>query len=132
MGAELALRGTCHISKLQIQGLASSLCSPSMVMPSGAPKGVAMKFSTRGFANADWYLPGWIDSKHGLEHLLQPDRDGDGRPDQPDAGSTVEYDVQVFTSDIRGAATSAEVFVSRFWVAQSLPSSILDLAVLEM
>eukprot|EP00951_Prasinocladus_malaysianus_P023652 scaffold201766_cov26-Prasinocladus_malaysianus.AAC.1 len=55
---------------------------------------------------------GWVDKEHGLEHLLQPDRDGGGRACQPN-GATVEYQVRIYTSDIWSAGTSANVTVSQ-------------------
>ena len=55
---------------------------------------------------------GWVDKKHGLEHMLHPDRDGDGKADAADgSGGVVEYQVQTFTSDIRGAGTTSDITV---------------------
>jgi hypothetical protein len=44
---------------------------------------------------------GWIDAKHGLQHVLHQDRDGDGKGDEREAGAMVPYRVTVHTSDIR-------------------------------
>lgn len=43
----------------------------------------------------------WIDKEHGLEHVLWPDRDGDGTADVGVMGDVLKYRVSVFTSDIR-------------------------------
>ena len=43
----------------------------------------------------------WVDEKSGLEHVLWPDRDGDGIPDPTADAELVKYKVAVYTSDIR-------------------------------
>lgn len=43
----------------------------------------------------------WVDEKNGLEHVLWPDRDGDGIPDPTADADLVKYKVSVYTSDIR-------------------------------
>ncbi|GFR41097.1 hypothetical protein Agub_g1741 [Astrephomene gubernaculifera] len=53
----------------------------------------------------------WVDEKNGLEHVLWPDRDGDGIPDPTADADLLKYTVSVYTSDIRGAGTDANVFV---------------------
>jgi hypothetical protein len=53
---------------------------------------------------------GWVDKEHGLEHVLQPDRDGDGEGDEPLEDDSEEYHVTVYTADEWGAATGASVW----------------------
>uniref|UniRef100_A0A383W527 PLAT domain-containing protein n=1 Tax=Tetradesmus obliquus TaxID=3088 RepID=A0A383W527_TETOB len=59
---------------------------------------------------------GWLDDKHGCSQLLWPDRDGDGKGDAATHGSgtaaspEVKYAVTVYTSAVRNAGTSANVF----------------------
>ncbi|KAG1672531.1 hypothetical protein FOA52_002840, partial [Chlamydomonas sp. UWO 241] len=53
----------------------------------------------------------WVDKQHGLEHIIWPDRDGDGLGDVGPGGALLKYKVNVFTSDIRGAGTDANVFI---------------------
>ncbi|KAG2450199.1 hypothetical protein HYH02_000301 [Chlamydomonas schloesseri] len=53
----------------------------------------------------------WVDDKHGLEHVLWPDRDGDGIPDPTADADLIKYKVAVYTSDIRGAGTDANVYI---------------------
>jgi hypothetical protein len=43
----------------------------------------------------------WIDKEHGLEVLLTPDRDGDGKGDALVGANITEYTVTVYTSDIK-------------------------------
>lgn len=43
----------------------------------------------------------WVDEKNGVEHILWPDRDGDGVADVGVDGDMVKYRVTVYTSDIR-------------------------------
>ncbi len=43
----------------------------------------------------------WVDEKNGLEHVLWPDRDGDGIPDPTADADLLKYKVSVYTSDIR-------------------------------
>ncbi len=47
------------------------------------------------------YVCRWFDKEHGLEHVLWPDRDGDGTADVGTLGDLVKYKVAVYTSDIR-------------------------------
>lgn len=49
----------------------------------------------------------WIDKKNGLEHVLWPDRDGDGTGDVGAMGDLLKYRVSVYTSDIRCVITQA-------------------------
>jgi hypothetical protein len=53
----------------------------------------------------------WIDKKHGLSHLLYPDRDGDGVGDKGTMNGLLEYIVTVHTSDLRGAGTDSNVTI---------------------
>eukprot|EP00798_Chlamydomonas_sp_ICE-L_P018432 gene18432-24908_t len=53
----------------------------------------------------------WFDKEHGLEHVIWPDRDGDGIGDVGAMGDMVKYRVYVYTSDIRGAGTDANVSI---------------------
>ncbi|GLC44364.1 hypothetical protein PLESTF_000049800 [Pleodorina starrii] len=53
----------------------------------------------------------WLDDKNGLEHVLWPDRDGDGVPDPTADADLIKYRIAVYTSDIRGAGTDANVFI---------------------
>jgi lipoxygenase homology domain-containing protein 1 len=43
----------------------------------------------------------WIGKQQGLEHVLWPDRDGDGTGDVGAMGDLVKYRVAVHTSDIK-------------------------------
>ncbi len=44
----------------------------------------------------------WVDKEHGLEHVIWPDRDGDGLGDiDARLGGMVKYRVNVYTSEIR-------------------------------
>ena len=43
----------------------------------------------------------WVDKEHGLEHVLWPDRDGDGTADVGWMGDMAKYRVSVYTSDVR-------------------------------
>ncbi|KAF5837533.1 hypothetical protein DUNSADRAFT_4226 [Dunaliella salina] len=51
----------------------------------------------------------WVDSKHGLEHFIW--RDG---TEDVNAAALVEYRVTVYTSDIRGAGTDANVSIEMY------------------
>lgn len=53
----------------------------------------------------------WLDKKNGLSVTLTPDRDGDGIGDALEGGPEVEYTATIYTSDIRGAGTDANVFI---------------------
>jgi len=53
----------------------------------------------------------WFDNEHGLTHLLYPDRDGDGVADKGPVADTKDYRVSVYTTDVRGAGTDANVFI---------------------
>ncbi|KXZ56858.1 hypothetical protein GPECTOR_1g774 [Gonium pectorale] len=53
----------------------------------------------------------WIDGKNGLEHVLWPDRDGDGIPDPTTDADLMKYKVFTYTSDLRGAGTDANVYI---------------------
>lgn len=46
-------------------------------------------------------LNDWINKKAGLERILTPDADGDGKGDEAAAGVLVDYTVKVITSDIK-------------------------------
>ncbi len=78
---------------------------------------------------ADWHLAGlkvqggsgpaasfpcnsWLGAGHGLERLLLPDVDGDGKGDEVAGAPLVAYTIAVFTTDVRwGLACGA------LWVA---------------
>jgi hypothetical protein len=52
---------------------------------------------------------GWLDQKHGLQVLLAPASGAAGAAAGPPA--ELVYEVAVYTSDIRGAGTDANVFI---------------------
>lgn len=58
----------------------------------------------------------WIDDKHGLEHVLWPDRDGDGIPDPTADADLIKYKVAVYTSDIRWECVIAWVARGSAWL----------------
>ncbi|KAG2499991.1 hypothetical protein HYH03_002273 [Edaphochlamys debaryana] len=68
----------------------------------------------------------WIDEKNGLEHVLWPDRDGDGIPDPTADAELLKYRVAVYTSDIRGAGTDANVFIELHGDKAFVGKTVLD------
>ncbi len=49
----------------------------------------------------------WIDKEHGLEQILWPDRDGDGKGDVGAVGDMVKYRISTYTGDERWALVQA-------------------------
>ncbi|PNH12713.1 Lipoxygenase y domain-containing protein 1 [Tetrabaena socialis] len=90
-----------HLNKLEVQSTATS---EKLVFP---------------FAK-------WIDDKNGLEHILYPDRDGDGIPDPTEDADLIKYRVVVYTSDIRGAGTDANVFIELHGDVAFVGKTVLD------
>lgn len=76
----------------------------------------------------------WLDEKHGLSVVLWPDRDGDGLADKPTDGQhggaagsrEIEYKVAVYTSDVRGAGTDADVYLELHGSKGALGASRLE------
>uniref|UniRef100_A0A7S3VHN2 PLAT domain-containing protein n=1 Tax=Dunaliella tertiolecta TaxID=3047 RepID=A0A7S3VHN2_DUNTE len=54
----------------------------------------------------------WFSNENGTEHVLWPDRDGDGTGDVGELGSLVKYRVSTYTADERGAGTDANVTIA--------------------